>query len=192
MQRGHSPLNRGFSLIELLVAVLVIVMLTTVVGLNVGGGGRSIELDDEVRHMAALLGYVQSEAEMSGADHGLYLERSEDFDGTRYQGHWLRLYDQGWAEPRGSSDVLEPVTFAEGIEIALALVGDPEVEITDRDPELKPAPQVVLFASGEAIEGELDWLDARSGELLFRLRWDLLGRTTLMPRGEEIDEDALR
>src|SRR6056300_814359 len=139
MQRGHSPLNRGFSLIELLVAVLVIVMLTTVVGLNVGGGGRSIELDDEVRHMAALLGYVQSEAEMSGADHGLYLERSEDFDGTRYQGHWLRLYDQGWAEPRGSSDVLEPVTFAEGIEIALALVGDPEVEITDRDPELKPA-----------------------------------------------------
>jgi general secretion pathway protein H len=88
--------------------------------------------------------------------------------------------------------VLEAITFAEGIEIALALVGDPEVEITDRDPELKPAPQIVLFASGEATEGELDWLDARSGELLFRLRWDLLGRTTLMPRGEELDEDALR
>ncbi len=35
--------QRAFSLIELLVVVLVIVMLTTVVSLNVGTGGRGIK-----------------------------------------------------------------------------------------------------------------------------------------------------
>ena len=36
--------------------------------------------------------------------------------------------------------------------------------------------------------GELDWIDQRSGDLLYRLRWDLLGRMTLMPNGQEPDE----
>ena len=36
--------QRGFSLIELLVAVFVIVLLTGVVSLNVGRGGAELEL----------------------------------------------------------------------------------------------------------------------------------------------------
>ncbi len=182
---------RGFSLIELLVAVLVIVMLTTVVSLKVGSGGSDIEQADDVRQLAALMGYAQTEAELSGADHGLYLERSVELGDVSYTGYWLRRYDQGWAEPRGSADVLEPFQFQPGMDVMLALVGNPDVEITARDPELKPAPQSVLFASGETTEGELDWIDHQSGDLLYRLRWDLLGRTTLMPRGEEPRDDAL-
>jgi len=135
---------------------------------------------------------VQSEAEMSGADHGLYLERSDGFNGTQYAGYWLRRYDQGWSDPRGSAEVLETFTFSEDVEISLALIGDPEVEITDRDPDLNPAPQIVLFAGGEVTEGELDWTDPRSGELLYRLRWDLLGRIEFLPKGEAPDDETLR
>jgi len=71
-------LQRAFSLIELLVVVLVIVMLTTVVSLNVGTGGRGIKRANEVRQLAATMGYAQSEAELSGADYGLLVEARSD------------------------------------------------------------------------------------------------------------------
>ncbi len=181
--------QRGFSLIELLVAVLVIVMLTTVVSLNVGSGGRDIERADEVRQFAALLGYAQTEAELSGADHGLYLERVQDLGESRYVGYWLRRFDQGWAQPRGSAEIFEPFRFQAGIDLELSLISLPDAAIGERDPELNPRPQIVLFAGGEVTEGELDWVDERSGELVFRVIWDLFGRTELLPRGERMPDD---
>ena len=67
---------RGFSLIELLVAVFVIVLLTGVVSLNVGRGGADVSLEGEVRHLADLLSYTSMEAGMSATDHGLALRRT--------------------------------------------------------------------------------------------------------------------
>ena len=32
--------------------------------------------------------------------------------------------------------------------------------------------------------GALEWIDQKTGERLYRLEWDLLGRMTLLPRGE--------
>ena len=61
--------------------------------------------------------------------------------------------------------------------LELALEGVPVVldrglrrEQTDR------SPQVVFYASGEATPGSLDFRRADSGEFLWQLRWDLLGR----------------
>ena len=65
----------GFSLIELLITVLVIVLLTSVVSLNVGDGGRRAKQEDLARHFANVMAYAQAEAEMSGVDHGLYLQQ---------------------------------------------------------------------------------------------------------------------
>lgn len=181
--------QQGFSLIELLIAIMVIVLLTSVVSLNIGSGRDSLEREQEVRQLAALFGYAQSEAEFSGIDHGLFIERNTDSGELRYVGHWLREYDQGWSDPRGSADVLGPFRFQPGVDLILSLVGMPDMEITSRDPELNPPPQIRLFAGGEITEGELDWIDRRSGELLYRLRWDLFGRMTLMPGGEERIDD---
>jgi len=61
-----SPLARGFSLIELLITVLVIVLLTSVVSLNVGRGGGEIALKEDAQHLLALMEYVQTEAEIQG------------------------------------------------------------------------------------------------------------------------------
>lgn len=181
--------QRGFSLLELLVVVLVIVLLTSVVNLNVGSGGADIARGDEVRQLAALLGYAQTEAEFSGSDYGLYLERLSTEDGREYVGHWLRRYDQGWSAPEGTGDVLEPFRFASGVDLSLSLTGAPDIEITDRGPDLRPSPQIVLFAGGETTEGAIDWIDSVTGAVLYRLRWDLFGRTTLMPAGREpVDE----
>lgn len=177
----------GFSLIELLVAVLVVVLLTGVVALGVGSGGRDIEVADEARLLAATLAYAQSEAELAGADHGLFLSVDVSTGERRYRGDWLRRFDQGWFEPRGSTEVLAPFQFADGVELTLSLDGQADAELAVPDDELLPVPQIVLFAGGEVTPGEIDWHDRASGELLYRLRWDLFGRSELLPRGEEPD-----
>ncbi len=179
---------RGFSLIELLVAVFVIVLLTGVVSLNVGRGGADLSLEGEVRHLADLLSYASSEAGMSATDHGLLLHHDPSVRPSRYQGRWLRRFDQGWAAPRTSTEVFGDVMLAEGYELRLGLDGQPDVELTAFDPDLKQPPQVIAWAGGEITPGSLDWVDGQTGEVLYRLEWDLLGRMTLMPKGLEQDE----
>lgn len=178
----------GFSLIELLVAVLVIVLLTSVVSLNVGTGGQAIKRETEIRHFMAVMGYAQTQAELSGSDYGLLIELSTDDLEQRTVARWLQRFDQGWADPRVVDEVLAPYTFEAGTALSLSLFDNPDARIAERDVELVPQPQVIFFAGGEVTEGELDWLDERTGELLFRLQWDFFGRTTLLPRGEAVDD----
>ena len=56
--------HKGFSLIEMLAVVFVVVLLTSLVSLNVGSGSADISRDNEVREVAALIGYAITEAEL--------------------------------------------------------------------------------------------------------------------------------
>ena len=176
--------RRGFSLVELLVAVFVIVLLTGVVSLSVGRGGADLVLESEVRHVAGLLSFASAEAGLSAIDHGLLLSEDASSEGTRYRATWLRRFDQGWASPRARTDVFLPFDFMAGTELLLNLEGQPSVEIPIYDPTLNAAPQIVMLAGGEMTPGSIEWLDVLTGELLYRLEWDLLGRTTVLPNGE--------
>lgn len=188
-RKSQSLCSRGFSLIELLVAVFVIVLLTGVVSLNVGRGGADLALESEVRHVSGLLAFASAEAGMSGVDHGLLLGRDDAVGVEMYQGIWLRRYDQGWASPRTSAEVFAPLPLAEGYELELTLEGQPDVELQRYDLELNPPPQIVAWAGGEMTPGALEWRDRRTGDVLYRLEWDLLGRMKTLPKGapEEVD-----
>ena len=48
----------------------------------------------------------------------------------------------------------------------------------------EPEPQVVFYASGETTPGSMELRDEDSGELLWRLEWDLLGRFEVLRDGE--------
>ena len=181
--------RRGFSLVELLVAVFVIVLLTGVVSLSVGRGGADLVLESEVRHVAGLLSFASAEAGLSAIDHGLLLSEDASSEGTRYRATWLRRFDQGWAAPRTSTELFRPLSLAEGYELRLNLEGQPEIDLVSVDPELNPAPQVVAWAGGEMTPGSLEWNDPRTGDLLYRLEWDLLGRMTVMPKGVADEAD---
>ncbi|MDG1065232.1 MAG: prepilin-type N-terminal cleavage/methylation domain-containing protein [Luminiphilus sp.] len=186
----RSPLiAKGFSLIELLIAVLVIVLLTSVVSLNVGRGDGAVALKEDAKHLVALMNYVQAEAEMSGVDHGLYLEQRSVKGVDKTSGHWLRRYDQGWAEPRGSRELLAPFVFDENTELWLTLAEYPNVEIGERDPDLRPSPQIVFFASGEVTEGQLEWMTRDTGKRLFSVDWSFFGDFNLLAAGETLDAD---
>ena len=189
LSRMSSLTPRGFSFIELLVAIFVIVLLTGVVSLNVGRGGAELQLDGEVRYLANLLSFSGDEAELSAADHGLLIAFDSSARDTRYQGIWLRRFDQGWASPRAGTEVFVPFVFMAGTELLLNLEGQPSVEIPVYDPTLKTAPQIIMWAGGDVTPGSIDWLDDLTGELLYRLEWDLLGRMTVLPNGEPRSEE---
>ena len=63
-----------------------------------------------------------------------------------------------------------------------------ELQDLDTDGE-QVTPQIVLYASGEVSAGALLVLSRDSGDLLWRLEWDLLGRFELLRKGEP-DEEA--
>jgi general secretion pathway protein H len=180
--------QKGFSLIEMLAVVFVVVLLTSLVSLNVGSGSSEINRENQVRDVAALLGYALTEAELSGTDHGLLIHQLDGFDEGSYGGLWLRRYDQGWAEPLSLNNAFEDLVFETGITLELRLEEQPPVDFKVLEEDTNPPPQIVLFAGGEVTPGELDWIDERSGDLLYTLRWDLFGRMTFMPNGIEPDD----
>ena len=183
MRQHHT----GFSLIEMLAVVFVVVLLTSLVSLNVGSGSSEINRENKVREVAALLGYALTEAELSGTDHGLLIHRLDGFDGS-YGGLWLRRYDQGWAEPLSLNNAFEDLLFESGVELELRLEEQPPIDFEVLEEDTNPPPQIILFAGGEVTPGELDWIDERSGDLLYTLRWDLFGRMIFLPKGIEPDD----
>ena len=187
--RSHQ---KGFSLIEMLAVVFVVVLLTSLVSLNVGSGSSEINRENQVREVAALLGYALTESELSGTDHGLLIHQLDGFDEGSYRGLWLRRYDQGWAEPLSLNNAFEDLAFESGIELELRLDEQPPVDFEVLEEDTNPPPQIILFAGGEVTPGELDWIDERSGDLLYTLRWDLFGRMTVRPKGigpDDVFED---
>ena len=179
--------QRGFSLIEMLAVVFVVVLLTSLVSLNVGSGGADINRENKVREVAAMLSYALTEAELSGTDQGLLIHRLADGD-ANYQGLWLRRYDQGWAPPLSLNNAFEDLQFESGVELELQLEEQPLVDFEILEEDTNPPPQIILFAGGEVTPGELTWIDDRTGDLLYILRWDLFGRMQFLPKGIEPDE----
>ena len=191
---ASSPRQRGFSLLELLVALMVIVLVTTLVNLSVSSGGQDIQLESQVRGLADVGLYALDEAQMSGVDYGLLLQEEEQSGETVYSYHWLQRQLEGWEEPIGGGEMFAPQAFPPGVELELELEDAPVMELSlddddyDEDEE-RISPQVVFYASGETTVGAINVRQEDSGDLLWRIEWDLFGRFKLLRRGQPEDEE---
>lgn len=184
--------QRGFSLLELLVALFVIVLVTSLVSLNLSSGGRDIELEAKVRNLADVAAYALDEAQLTGRDYGLLLGQEVVEGETLYRYAWRERYVDGWRPPASGKEVFAEQVLPAGVELQLELedsvfrerelAGD---EDGVRDEDEQERPQVVLYASGETTVGLIDVRRRDNGELLWRVQWDLLGRFSVLPRGEE-------
>jgi general secretion pathway protein H len=186
-----SPRQRGFSLLELLVALMVVVLVTTLVNLSVSSGGQDIQLQSQVFNLADVASYAQ----MSGVDYGLLVQEEEQAAGeTVYSYHWLQRQLEGWAEPAEGEEMFAPQQLPPGIALELELEDTPvmDVALDDEDyeeDEERITPQVVFYASGETTVGAINVRKVDNGELLWRIQWDLLGRFELLRRGLVEEED---
>ncbi|NCF18736.1 MAG: prepilin-type N-terminal cleavage/methylation domain-containing protein [Haliea sp.] len=179
----------GFSLLELLVTLIVVVLITSLVSLNVGSGGREIRLEAQLRDIASVAAYALDEAQMLGLDYGLLLHQEYAEGSLLYGYSWRERRPEGWREPGSGKDIFAPGMLPDDVELELELEGVPVAELSLEGGDEQAAPQVVLYASGETSAGAIDVRHRQSGELLWRLEWDLLGRFQLLRRGE-LDEET--
>ena len=63
---------------------------------------------------------------------------------------------------------------------------DQELEVNG---QRTPSPQVIFYASGETTPAIMSWVDSDSGDLLWELEWDLVGRIELRRRGIPNDDE---
>jgi len=185
----------GFSLLELLVALFVVVIITSLVALGVNSGARDIDLEAKVKSLADISGYAIDEAQMRGVDMGLLIERVDDGGDEVYRYGWRERMPQGWLRPVVDAEIFLDQYFPAEIEVELELessvfedldIDDSEVDRRNAD----PAPQIIFYSSGEVTAGALNLRQIDTSELLWRLEWDLLGRFKLMRRGEESTDES--
>jgi len=183
--------QRGFSLLELLVTLFIVVLVTSLVTLNVGTGGADYEMQGAVEGLADSANYALDEAQFAGWDYGLLITVENEQGGSAFRLQWLERGPDRWRDPLSGKDVFAEVMLPPDVELQLELDGIlQEQEIFTRFTEL-PTPQIVLYASGETAPGALDFIATQSGDLLWRLEWDMLGNFRALRRGEPLAEDDL-
>ena len=190
----------GFSLLELLVALFVVVIITSLVTLTVNSDGQDIELDAKVRSLADISSYAIDEAQMRGVDMGLLVERIDEAGGTAYGFSWRERMPQGWRRPIVDADIFGEQRFPPGLELILEVEGSQQEVLsaqnlaldnlsrenpaTENEVTAQVIPQVILYSSGEVTVGSIELRQEKTDDLLWRVEWDLLGRFTMMRRGE--------
>jgi general secretion pathway protein H len=196
----------GFSLLELLVALFVVVIITSLVTLTVNSGSQDIELDARVRSLSDISNYALDEAQMRSLDMGLLIERVDEGDGIAYSYSWRERTPQGWRRPIIDADIFDSQQFPVGLELLLEVEGlqldvlsaddraleelsdglsDTQNGVTE---ELRP--QIIFYSSGEATVSSIQLREEKTGDLLWRVEWDLLGRSKLLRRGELSEDEA--
>jgi type II secretory pathway pseudopilin PulG len=181
--RFHRDKAGGFSLLELLVTLIVVVLITSLVTLNIGSGGRDMRLEGQLRDLAGSAVYALDEAQMLGLDYGLLFYKEWVEGQTVYAYSWRERRPQGWLEPATGKEIFADGQLPVDVELSLELQGAPLEELSAGEVN-DAVPQVIFYASGEVADGALDVRRRSNGELLWRLQWDLLGRFELLRGGE--------
>jgi prepilin-type N-terminal cleavage/methylation domain-containing protein len=180
---------RGFSLLEMLLVLFVVVVITSLVSLNIGSAGGGRDLQRQIQGLRALAEYALDEAQFSGRDLGLLLQRGSGSEGVGQL--WLRWRErlpQGWRPVERDRELFADVAVPGSVQLELLLEGSTVLpaDAAAADARAGTEPQWRFFSSGETDAGEMLWSDTDSGELLWRLEWDALGRFSLY-RGDDVE-----
>ena len=138
--------NKGFTLVEILVVVVIMAVVIALAVLSIGVTGRDSQLDEESRRIEGLLDILHERALLEGRDFGLRIEPT-GYEFAVYQAdrdRWLTLNDEQEFRHR---NLPKGVTFQlklDSIDVVLKPVE--RDALNDQPP---PSPQVAIAASGE-------------------------------------------
>lgn len=135
--------QKGFTLLELMVSIVIIGIILSFAVLSIGDGGQSRRLEQEVQQLVALLTLASQEAILQGKDIGIAFTQHQYSFYLWQNQDWQLLTQDDLFHPRELSVDLQINLFVEGEEVVIC-----EVESTCK-------PHLLLLSSGELIPFEL-------------------------------------
>lgn len=183
----------GFTLIEILVAVMIVGIVMSIAVLSLSLAGDDREVRKEARRLMTLMQLAQDDAMMQGRDFGIEFMR----DAYRFV-EFDPLTNQ-WGEPLGDEalrqwqlpDNYELSVFVEDKRIALASEPGRLQQEEDEQRDVRTeryVPHLFIFSSGESTPFEL-LITRVSDNVTVGMEGDLLGNVEFIPL-EELDPYA--
>jgi general secretion pathway protein H len=157
---------RGFTLIELMVALVIMGVVLTFFTLSAGGDRRAEEMQREAQRLLALLQMASDEAQMRSEQLAM---RVGDTDYS-----FMILDNNQWREITDDPP-LRPRKLPAGIELRLELQDNPPPGLTAQNED---QPQVFLLSSGEMTPFVLTF-SAPDSEQRYHIKATLLGHLEL-------------
>ncbi len=170
--RGRT---HGFTLIEILVAVVIIGIVMSVAVLSLSLAGDDREVTKEVRRLTSLIEVAQTDAMMQGREFGI------EFMSGAYRFVEFDVENNRWVEPLGD-DSLKLWQLPEDYEVTLyvddkKILLDPEprtLATDNRNPKAEYLPHLFVFSSGDSTPFELV-ITRRSDGVSAAIEGDFLG-----------------
>lgn len=138
--------NRGFTLVELLVVLLIVGLGFSLVSLNVGDN-RSYELQAQAQQFANNVALIGEEAVLNNQQWGLDLYRVSGDGDDQYGYRWLVLSEDSVWLPANTDNDKADVLFAPGIELRLELEGNREEVLVGFKQEFVEQPSLISTAA---------------------------------------------
>ena len=156
----RSRFDKGFTLIEILVVMVIVATVLSIAMLSFGILGGDRDLQTEAKRFAALMEVVQDEASMQGREFGIELMtagyRFVEYDALTAQ--WADVPGDDILRLRGLPEDVEFELFLEDKRILLdddpAPFDDPE-KMNGRAATDVYSPHLLVFSSGDATPFEL-------------------------------------
>lgn len=151
MTMAGQPLKtgnaHGFTLIEVMVVLVVVGLLVTLVGINLGGGGERRELEEVSRELYLKMQVASEEAVITNREIGLRVNEG------RYRFLEWQPEEDNWVAAQGRG--FGTSTLPQWVEYEIETDTGAGRELGDDDEDGETLPDLVFFSSGESTPFEL-------------------------------------
>jgi general secretion pathway protein H len=166
--------DKGFTLVEILVVVVIMAIVISLAVLSIGVTGRDAQLDEESRRIEGLVGLLHERALLEGHDFGLRIEPSAYefvvYEATRDR--WVRMDQDREFRHR---ELPKGVNFE--LQLDSQTVVLKPVDQNLKSDQVSPNPQVAIAASGEGTPFRL-MLERAATNARATVQGDALGKVS--------------
>jgi general secretion pathway protein H len=138
--------NKGFTLVEILVVVVIMAVVISLAVLSVSATGRDSQLDEESRRIEGLVGLLHDRALLEGRDFGLRIEPGA-YEFVVYdprRNRWLMMDQEREYRHR---ELPKGISFQLQLDSQTVVLKPIDRNLSGDSPP--PNPQVAIAASGE-------------------------------------------